>query len=183
MPSVELTRETACHSTGAASRAPEDTVPAAKSDTGSPHSIRPLARLHRNPSGPQPCTRAGAQGSFPDGHRDLVRLSFSQKKKKNRSTARMLAVLCLKDISRDVRVEFAVHNGPDSVILARFRAHRDHNGKASVVAAGRGGDMESGRRAMTTCCTFVLGAMGADWHLDHRPVLWPIQTCSIFSRL
>jgi alpha-galactosidase len=158
-------------------RGPDDTVPAAKADTGSA-SFDPS-----NGSTPQEYpawgsafyTEPALKVSFPDGNRDLVLHYLS-----HTLNGSHLSVL-LKDISRDVRVELRYDIDPDSGILARSARIENHTGKPLVVqqAAAATWTVLPGPEAGPVGNDYVLhslsGRWAAEWQLDHRPVL-PSQT-------
>ena len=158
-------------------RAPDDTVPAAKSDTGS-SSFDPStgSTPQEYPAwGSALYTEPALKVSFPDGNRDLVLHYLS-----HTLNGSHVSVL-LKDISRDVRVELQYDIDPDSGILARSARIENHTGKPLVVqqAAAATWTVLSGPGAGPTGNDYVLhslsGRWAGEWHLDHRPVL-PSQT-------
>ena len=153
-----------------AHRAPDDSLPAAKPDTGSA-SFDPSTG-----STPQEYAAWGAalytepalKVSFPDGNRDLVLHYLS-----HTLNGSHLSVL-LKDISRDVRVELRYDIDPDSGILARSAHIENRTGKPLTVqqAAAATWNLPAGNDYVLHSLS---GRWAGEWQLDHRPVL-PSQT-------
>ena len=151
-------------------RAPTDTVPAAKVDTGS-SSFDPStgSTPQEYPAwGSALYTEPALKVSFPDGNRDLVLHYLS-----HTADGSHVSVL-LKDISRDVRVELRYDIDPDSGILARSAHIENHTGKPLTVqqAAAATWNLPAGNDYVLHSLS---GRWAAEWHLDHRPVL-PSQT-------
>src|SRR5579864_2930694 len=151
-------------------RAPDDTLPAAKPDTGSA-SFDPStgSTPQEYPAwGSALYTEPALKVSFPDGNRDLVLHYLS-----HTLAGSHLAVM-LKDISRDVRVELRYDIDPESGILARSAHIENHTGKSLFVQQAAAATWN-----LPTENDYVLhslsGRWAAEWHLDHRPVL-PSQT-------
>jgi len=158
-------------------RAPDDTVPAARSDTGSASFDPSTGSTPQEYAawGSALYTEPALKVSFPDGNRDLVLHYLSHTI--NGSHVEVL----LKDISRDVRVELRYDIDPDSGILGRSARIENHTGKPLFVqqAAAATWNVSSGPGAGPTGNDYVLhslsGRWAGEWHLDHRPVL-PSQT-------
>jgi alpha-galactosidase len=151
-------------------RAPDDTVPAAKADTGwSAFDPSAGSTPQEYPAwGSALYTEPALKVSFPDGNRDLV-LHYQS----HTLEGSHLSVL-LKDISRDVRVELRYDLDPDTGILARSARIENHTGKPLVVqqAAAATWNLPAGNDYVLHSLS---GRWAAEWHLDHRPVL-PSQT-------
>jgi alpha-galactosidase len=153
-----------------ARRAPDDTVPAAKPDTGS-SSFDPStgSTPQEYPAwGSAQYTEPALKVSFPDGNRDLVLHYLS-----HTINGSHIEVL-LKDISRDVRVELRYDIDPDSGILGRSAHIENHTGKPLFVqqAAAATWNLPTGNDYVLHSLS---GRWAGEWHLDHRPVL-PSQT-------
>ena len=147
-------------------RAPDDTLPAAKSDAGL-SSFDPSTGItpQEYPAwGSALYTEPALKVSFPDGNRDLVLHYLS-----HTLNGSHVSVL-LKDISRDVRVELRYDIDPDSGILARSAHIENHTGKSLFVlqAAAATWNLPAGNDYLLHSLS---GRWAAEWHLDHRPVL------------
>jgi alpha-galactosidase len=151
-------------------RTPNDTLPAAKSDTGSASFDPPTGSTPQEYAawGAALYTEPALKVSFPDGNRDLVLHYLS-----HQLDGSHLSVL-LKDISRDVRVELRYDIDPDSGILGRSARIENHTGKPLVVqqAAAATWNLPAGNDYVLHSLS---GRWAGEWHLDHRPVL-PSQT-------
>jgi len=151
-------------------RASGDTLPAAKSDTGSASFDLPTGTTPQEyPAwGAALYSEPALKVSFPDGNRDLVLHYLS-----HTLNGSHLSVL-LKDISRDVRVELRYDIDPDSGILARSARIENHTGKSLSVqqAAAATWNLPAGNGYVLHSLS---GRWAAEWQLDHRPVL-PSQT-------
>jgi alpha-galactosidase len=158
-------------------RAPDDTLPAARSDTGSASFDPSTGSTPQEYAawGSALYTEPALKVSFPDGNRDLVLHYLSH------TVSGSHASILLKDISRDVRVELRYDIDPDSGILGRSAHIENHTGKPMVVqqAAAATWNLVPGPGAGPAGNDYVLhslsGRWAAEWHLDHRPVL-PSQT-------
>ena len=151
-------------------RNPDDTLPAAKSDTGSA-SFDPStgSTPQEYPAwGSGLYTEPALKVSFPDGNRDLVLHYLS-----HTLNGSHLSVW-LKDISRDVRVELRYDIDPESGILARSAHIENHTGKPLTVqqSAAATWNLPAGNDYVLHSLS---GRWAGEWHLDHRPVL-PSQT-------
>src|SRR5882762_7966263 len=110
-------------------RAPDDTLPAAKSDVGL-SSFDPSTGMtpqEYHAWGSALYTEPALKVSFPDGNRDLV-LHYLAHTLNGSHVSELL-----KDISRDVRVELRYDIDPDSGILARSAHIENHTGKSLFV--------------------------------------------------
>ncbi|MDB6160710.1 MAG: Alpha-galactosidase [Gammaproteobacteria bacterium] len=147
-------------------RAPNDTLPAAKSDAGlSAFDPSNGATPQEYPAwGSALYTEPALKVSFPDGNRDLVLHYLS-----HTLNGSHVSVL-LKDISRDVRVELRYDIDPDSGILARSARIENHTGKSLFVqqSAAATWNLPAGNEYVLHSLS---GRWAAEWHLDHRPVL------------
>jgi len=151
-------------------RAPDDTLPAARSDTGSASFDPSTGSTPQEYAawGSALYTEPALKVSFPDGNRDLVLHYLS-----HTLSGSHVSVL-LKDISRDVRVELRYDIDPDSGILARSARIENHTGKPLVVqqAAAATWNLPAGSDYVLHSLS---GRWAGEWQLDHRPVL-PSQT-------
>ena len=151
-------------------RAPDDTLPAARSDTGSASFDPSTGSTPQEYAawGSALYTEPALKVSFPDGNRDLVLHYLS-----HTLNGSHVSVL-LKDISRDVRVELRYDIDPDSGILARSARIENHTGKPLVVqqAAAATWNLPAGNDYVLHSLS---GRWAGEWQLDHRPVL-PSQT-------
>ena len=151
-------------------RAPDDTVPAAKSDAGLSSFDPPTGSTPQEYPGWGSAfyTEPALKVSFPDGNRDLVLHYLS-----HTINGSHVSVL-LKDISRDVRVELRYDIDPESGILARSARIENHTSKplSVVQAAAATWNLPAGNDYVLQSLS---GRWAGEWHLDHRPVL-PSQT-------
>src|ERR1700722_18366159 len=151
-------------------RALDDTLPAARSDTGSASFDPSTGSTPQEYAawGSALYTEPALKVSFPDGNRDLVLHYLS-----HTLNGSHVSVL-LKDISRDVRVELRYDIDPDSGILARSAHIENHTGKPLVVqqAAAATWNLPAGSDYVLHSLS---GRWAGEWQLDHRPVL-PSQT-------
>ena len=151
-------------------RAPDDTLPAARPDTGSASFDPSTGSTPQEYAawGSALYTEPALKVSFPDGNRDLVLHYLS-----HTLNGSHLSVL-LKDISRDVRVELRYDIDADSGILARSARIENHTGKPLVVqqAAAATWNLPAGSDYVLHSLS---GRWAGEWQLDHRPVL-PSQT-------
>ena len=152
------------------SRTPTDTLPPAKSDSGSASFDPPTGSTPQEYAawGAALYTEPALKISFPDGNRDLVLHYLS-----HQLQGTHLSVM-LKDISRDVRVELQYDIDPDTGILARSARIENHTGKPLVIeqAAAATWNLPAGNDYVLHSLS---GRWAGEWHLDHRPVL-PSQT-------
>src|SRR5882724_854644 len=146
-------------------RAPDDTVPAAKADTGSAAFDPSTGSTPQEyPSwGSALYTEPALKVSFPDGNRDLVLHYLS-----HTLSGSHVSVL-LKDISRDVRVELRYDIDPDSGMLARSARIENHTGKPLFVQQSAAATWNLPSQVYVLYS--LSGRWAAEWHLDHRPVL------------
>ncbi|HEV7443002.1 MAG TPA: alpha-galactosidase [Steroidobacteraceae bacterium] len=146
-------------------RAPDDTLPAAKSDAGlSAFDPSNGATPQEYPAwGSAFYTEPALKVSFPDGNRDLVLHYLS-----HTLNGSHVSVL-LKDISRDVRVELRYDIDPDSGILARSARIENHTGKPLFVQQSAAATWNLPSQVYVLYS--LSGRWAAEWHLDHRPVL------------
>jgi alpha-galactosidase len=149
--------------------AADDAVPAAKVDSGA-SSFDPStgSTPQEYPAwGEALYTEPALKVSFPDGNRDLV-LHYQS----HTVNGSHLSVM-LKDISRDVRVELRYDMDPDSGILARSAYIENHTGKPLSVQQAAAATWNL--PAQDYVLHSLSGRWGAEWQLDHRPVV-PSQT-------